>query len=72
MLNFRLLFEIENEETEDELACQQNDDEKDDQDDANCEQWAQGEESPPLVTFQPNWTQPNNPSYTSFDNHEPH
>jgi hypothetical protein len=37
MLNFRLLFEIENEETEDELACQQNDDEKDDKDDANCE-----------------------------------
>jgi hypothetical protein len=35
--NFRLLSEIENEETKDELACQQNDDEKDDQDDANCE-----------------------------------
>jgi len=37
MPNFKLLSEIENEETKDKLGCQQNDDEKDDQDDANCE-----------------------------------
>jgi hypothetical protein len=37
MPNFKLLFETKNEETEDKLTCQQNDDEKDDQDDANCE-----------------------------------
>ncbi len=56
MPNFKLVSETKNEKTKDKFACQKNDDEKNDYDDANCEQWAKGEESPPLVTFQPNWT----------------
>jgi hypothetical protein len=38
------------------LHFQQNDNEEDDQDDANYDQWPQGEESLIVVTFQPNWT----------------
>jgi hypothetical protein len=37
------------------LHFQQNDNEENDQDDANYEQWAQGEENLPDVTFQPDW-----------------
>ncbi len=59
MPNFRFWLTIENEETKDELAFQQNDNEEDDQDDANCEYWTQGEENFPFVTFQLNQMQPN-------------
>jgi hypothetical protein len=56
MPNFKLQLEIENEKSNISLHFQQNDNEKDEQDDANYEQWPQGEESLPIVTFQPNWT----------------
>ncbi len=37
MPNFKLVSETKNEKTKDKFACQKNDDEKNDYDDANCE-----------------------------------
>jgi hypothetical protein len=50
MPNFKFLLEIEEEHT-----FQQSEYEKNEHDVASCEQWAQGEESPLVMTFQANW-----------------
>jgi formyltetrahydrofolate synthetase len=50
MPNFKFLLEIEEEHT-----FLQSEYEENEHDVASCEQWAQGKESPPLMTFQLKW-----------------
>ncbi len=70
MPNFKFLLEIEDGEIEEEHTFQQSEYEENEHDAASCEQWARGKESPLVMTFQPNWMQPKNPPYTSFNNHD--